>query len=84
MWFAALGTYSNNTWVGSLIYRLLNGEPSVTGLLDPPPFPKPPKYMRALLYDYTFSTPQLRQQTGAVWERKLLGSWFGPVSLSGR
>jgi hypothetical protein len=40
--------------------------------------------MRALLYDYTFSTPQLRQQTGAVWERKLLGSWFGPVSLSGR
>jgi lipase maturation factor 1 len=83
MWFAALGTPTENTWVEGLIYRLLSGEPSVTGLLEPPPFPKPPKYMRALLYDYQFTTPEERRKTGAVWQRKLLGSWFGPVSLSG-
>lgn len=84
MWFAALGSYRENTWVGGLIYRLLTGEPSVIGLLDPPPFPKPPLYIRALLYDYTFTTPEERRATGAVWHRKLLGSWFGPVSLSGK
>ncbi len=84
MWFAALGSYRENTWVGSLIYRLMNGEPSVLALLDSSPFPKPPKYIRALLYHYTFTSPQERQKTGAVWQRKLLGSWFGPVSMSGQ
>lgn len=83
MWFAALGSYRENTWVGGLIYRLLNGEPSVIGLLEPPPFPQPPKYMRAMLYDYTFTTPDQRRRTGAVWERTFVRSWFGPVSLSG-
>ncbi len=83
MWFAALGDYRQNIWVGGLIYRLLTGAPAVTKLLDPPPFPKPPRYMRALLYDYRFTTPAERARTGAVWERTLRGVWFGPVSLSG-
>jgi len=63
------------------MYRLMTGEPSVIGLLEPPPFAKPPKYMRALLYNYQFTTLQERSRTGAVWSRSLLGVWYGPVSL---
>lgn len=82
MWFAALGSYQENTWVGSLVYHLLHGDPSVTGLLGPTPFPKPPRYMRALLYLYRFTTPEERARTGAVWQRELQGTWLAPVSLA--
>ncbi len=84
MWFASLGTIQENSWVGSLMYRLMVGEPTVTGLLNPPPFTKPPHYMRALLYDYSFTLPAERSRTGAVWQRQLRGTWFGPVSLTGK
>ena len=84
MWFAALGSIQENRWVGNLMYRLMVGEPTVLGLVDAPPFPKPPRYMRALLYNYDFTTPAERARTGAVWRRQLQGSWFGPVSLTGR
>jgi hypothetical protein len=81
MWFAALGTYQTNTWVGNLMYRLLLGDPPVMALLNPPPFPKPPRYLRALIYDYDFTSTAERARSGAVWQRRLVGTWFGPVSL---
>jgi lipase maturation factor 1 len=84
MWFAALGTFQENNWVSNLMYRLLVGEPTVIGLLDGSPFPRPPRYMRALLYDYDFTTPAERARSGAIWSRQLRGTWFGPVSLTGR
>jgi hypothetical protein len=84
MWFAALGDYRQNIWVGGLMYRLLTGVPQVTKLLSTRPFTKPPHYMRALLYDYRFTTPAERSRTGAVWERTLQGTWLGPVSLTGQ
>ncbi len=83
MWFASLGSIQENSWVGNLMYRLMVGEPSVMGLLSPPPFQKPPRYMRALLYDYNFTSPAERSRSGAVWQRELRGTWFGPVSLTG-
>ena len=84
MWFAALGDYGSNTWVSGLMYRILTGEPSVFRLLEKPPFDHPPKYMRALLYQYDFTTPRERSRSGAVWLRHLQGVWFGPVSLTGQ
>jgi hypothetical protein len=84
MWFAALGDINENTWVGNLMYRIMTGDRTATKLLDPPPFRRPPHYMRALLYDYRFTTPEVRKRTGAVWERTLIRTWFGPVSLTGR
>ena len=71
MWFAALGDYQNNTWVSGLMFRILTGESSVYRLLSAPPFASPPRYMRALLYDYDFTTPAERSRTGAVWQRHL-------------
>jgi hypothetical protein len=84
MWFAALGDYQGNEWVGGLMYRLMQGEATVIGLMNPPPFVKPPRYMRALLYDYDFTTLAERARTGAVWQRRLLRTWFGPVALKGQ
>ncbi len=81
MWFAALGRYEGNSWVGSLMYRLLLGDVPVAALMDPAPFPKPPRYMRALIYEYDFTTPSERARSGAIWQRRLLGTWFGPVAL---
>ena len=84
MWFAALGSYQSNTWVGGVMYRILTGEASVYRLLSAPPFEHPPRYLRALLYDYDFTTPAERSRTGAVWERHLQSVWFGPVFLNGQ
>ncbi len=84
MWFAALGNIQENSWLSSLMYRLLRGDQPVIGLMDPPPFSKPPRFMRALLYDYQFTTPAERARTGAVWQRQLRGTWFGPVSLNAK
>ena len=81
MWFAALGSYDQNTWVSGLMYRLMTGEPSVLKLMEAPPFTTPPRYMRALLYNYQFTSPADRARTGAVWRRELIGSWWGPVAL---
>lgn len=82
MWFAALGSYRNNPWVLRLMGRLLEGEPEVLRLLAKNPFPdRPPKYVRALLYEYRFTTPEERQQTGAWWVRNPRGLYVPPVSL---
>jgi uncharacterized membrane protein YphA (DoxX/SURF4 family) len=84
MWFAALGNYPGNEWVGNLMYRLLTGEPTVMKLLNAPPFATPPRYLRAVLYTYDFTTAEERAKTGAIWQRKQVGMWLGPVSLRGQ
>ncbi len=74
MWFAALGGYAQNPWLSRLLDRLLEGSPEVEGLLGTDPFPgKPPKFMRAVLYDYRFTDAEERRRTGAWWRRRALG-----------
>jgi hypothetical protein len=81
MWFAALGDYSENPWVGGLMYRLLEGDGRVLGLMGRSPFSSPPVYMRAQLYRYQFTTAAERARTGAVWKREFIRTWMGPVAL---
>jgi len=62
--------------------RLLEGSPSVLALLEANPFATaPPKYLRALLYDYRFSDPRKREVTHEWWVRRLEGLYFPQVSL---
>ncbi len=83
MWFAALGSYRNNPWILEFEYRVLEGSPDVLGLLDGNPFPSaPPRYLRAQLYEYRFTTWSERRQTGAWWHRQLLGPYLPPLSLA--
>lgn len=82
MWFAAMSSYQNYPWFVNLVAKLLQGDPAVLSLLRTNPFPnKPPRYIRALQYEYHFTTPQERKQTGAWWKRSLTGEYFPIVSL---
>src|SRR4029453_18646467 len=84
MWFAALGEVRQNPWFVNLCVRLLEGSPPVLGLLERNPFPdSPPRYVRAQLFDYHFSTPSERRATGAWWVRKAIGSYCPPLTLPG-
>jgi hypothetical protein len=82
MWFAALTRRENAPWFSRLIERLLEGSPDVLNLLGNNPFPgKPPRAIRASLYDYQFTDASTRHATKAVWTRRLLGEYFPPARL---
>ena len=82
MWFAALGDYRSDPWVLRFLARLLEGQPEVLGLLGHNPFPgAPPHYVRALIYDYRFTTPAERKATGHWWKREPQGSYMPAISL---
>ncbi len=83
MWFAALGGPQGNPWFYGLVQRLLEGSPSVTGLLEENPFAeRPPRYVRAILYRYRFTTAEERRATGNWWKREELREYLRPVSLA--
>ena len=82
MWFAALGDYRTDPWILHFLERLLDGSPPVLGLLSRNPFPDaPPRYIRAQVYDYRFTTPEERKATGEWWHRKWKGTYVPEVSL---
>jgi hypothetical protein len=71
MWFAALGAPQKGSWFDSFLNKLLQGSPQVLSLLDENPFPdKPPVYIRALLYRYTYTSHQQRESNGEIWQRQ--------------
>ncbi|MGH9584207.1 MAG: lipase maturation factor family protein, partial [Bryobacteraceae bacterium] len=82
MWFAAMGSYQNYPWFVNFVAKLLENDHAVLSLLRKNPFPNaPPKYVRALLYEYRFTTPEERKRTGAWWVRTLAGPYFPAVSM---
>jgi hypothetical protein len=82
MWFAALSSYRSNPWFLALAERLLEGSPPVLALFEKNPFPNhPPKYIRAVTYDYKFSTWEERRQTGAWWHREPHGEYLPAIAL---
>jgi isopentenyl-diphosphate delta-isomerase type 1 len=83
MWFAALDPRSAESWLVPLLRRLLEGEPSVWDLIGPRhPAGEPPRYLRLVYYRYRFSTPQIKRETGAWWQRELVGYLTPAVSLT--
>jgi hypothetical protein len=82
MWFAALNPRNQPAWFDGLLLRLLQGEPNVTALFAHNPFPDdPPQYVRAVYYQYAFTDPETRQETGQWWNRSEIGLYRPPVSL---
>jgi len=82
MWFAALGSYEQDSWFVAFAYRLLQGSAPVLALLERNPFPeRPPRYLRALLYHYTFTDLAERRATGHWWKRELIRPYLPQVSL---
>jgi len=82
MWFAAMGNADNEPWFSQFIVKLLQGQQDVVGLLASNPFPDhPPRWIRARLYRYTFTTPAERKATGRWWNREFVSEYFPAVSL---
>jgi len=81
MWFAALDDPRRLPWFWRFLQKMLENEPAVTELLAKNPFPdKPPIYLRAQFYDYTFADGAEKAK-GIWWDRRLLGLYFPVVSL---
>ena len=93
MWFVALGAertmanlspeeYQYEQWFVNLMVRLLQGSNDVEALFAANPFPKdPPKYIRAVLYQYHFTNFEEKRSTGAWWKRERVGVYFPETSL---
>jgi lipase maturation factor 1 len=82
MWFAALGDYRSDPWILRFMERVLEGSPEVLQLMRRNPFPNAsPRYLRAMLYQYHFTTPAERKSTGNWWRREPRGEYVPAVSL---
>jgi hypothetical protein len=82
MWFAALSPLYAGRWLVNLVAKLLAGDPAVLRLIAANPFPdRPPRYVRALLYRYGFTTADERRRSGQWWERDLIGQYLPAMTL---
>jgi lipase maturation factor len=82
MWFAGFTPYYEEPWFVNFVAKLLQNDERTLSLLARTPFQgRAPRYVRALLYEYLFTTPEERRSTGAWWKRELKGEYFPAVSL---
>jgi Lipase maturation factor len=85
MWFAAMSSPSEHPWFSALLVKLLEGDRATLGLLRTNPFPAhPPAFVRALYYEYRFTTPAEHRLTGRWWNRELIGVYVPPATLKVR
>jgi hypothetical protein len=76
LWFASLGTFRRYPWVVQTEALLLDGEPSVLRLFAFDPFHgTPPTRVRAVLWQYWFTTRAEKRATGRWWRRELRGPY---------
>jgi hypothetical protein len=82
MWFAALTPRYARDWLGPFVIRLLQNDAPTLRLLRHNPFPEsPPRYVRAQLYQYRFTTWHELRHERMWWHRTLVGEYLPPVSL---
>jgi hypothetical protein len=84
LWFAAMSSVRRHPWVVHLVAKLLRGDEGTLSLLRTSPFPAddPPEYVRVMRYEYRFTTPEERAESGDWWHRERVSAYYGPVSLS--
>jgi hypothetical protein len=82
MWFAAMSSPMYHEWFVPLVAKLLEADPVVLRLLRSDPFDgRRPRFVRARLFLYRFTTPAERRQTGAWWHRRYVSEYLRPVTL---
>ncbi|MGC0398567.1 hypothetical protein RKD27_001211 [Streptomyces sp. SAI-126] len=84
MWFAALSPAYAQAWFGTMVERLLENDTATLRLLRRSPFPAddPPRYVRARLFRYRYTTWRELRETGACWERTYVREFFPPTRLA--
>lgn len=94
MWFAAMSTPDDYPWTLTLISKLLRNDPTALQLFASNPFPrKPPRYIRAILYRYSFASssptnapanagiPDPSTHPNPFWTRERIGApWLPAMS----
>jgi hypothetical protein len=79
LWFASLGDWQQNSMVPLTEERLLTNSGDTLSLFAGNPFAQtPPKYVRAILWQYWFTSMNEKRATGLWWRRQLLGL-YAPV-----
>ncbi|MBI1372005.1 MAG: hypothetical protein GC159_04495 [Phycisphaera sp.] len=85
MWFEALNAERGGDphyWFHLLLQRLLTGDEQVTGLLAEDPFAgAPPRYVRAVLYQYEFTRWGDGDAGEGWWRRERQRVYLGPISM---
>ncbi|MFH9399302.1 lipase maturation factor family protein [Streptomyces sp. NPDC017638] len=84
MWFAALSPGYAGEWFGALVERLLENDRDTLRLLRRCPFPPdtPPRYVRARLFRYRYTSRRELRETGACWERTYVREYLPPTRLA--
>jgi hypothetical protein len=84
MWFAALSPAYAGAWFGALVERLLENDRDTLRLLRRSPFPadEPPRFVRARLFRYRYTTWRELRETGACWERTFVREYLPPTRLA--
>lgn len=81
MWFASMSTPDEYPWTLNLIWKLLHNDPNAVNLFKKNPFPtKPPRYICAVLYRYSFAKPG--NPNGLWWHREKIAIWILPLSAN--
>lgn len=76
LWFASLGSWREYPIVPNTEVGLLSNERDVLSLFAANPFPQePPRQIRAVLWQYWFTTLAEKRATGMWWRRQLLGRY---------
>jgi lipase maturation factor 1 len=82
LWFASLGEWRENPLVLRTESRLLSNDPDVLALFAANPFPKaPPRQVRAVLWQYWFTSMAEKREHGLWWRRELLGLYAPAIQL---
>lgn len=83
LWFASLGDWRENEIVPITEERLLLGDGDVLALFRNNPFPEmPPRYVRAMLWQYRFTSLDEKRRTGNWWQRELLGLYAPELTIT--
>ncbi len=74
LWFASLGSWRDYPIVPQTEVRLLSNDHDVLALFAKNPFPQePPREVRAVIWQYWFTTMSEKRTRGLWWRRQFLG-----------
>jgi hypothetical protein len=74
LWFASLGSWQQNEMVPITEEKLLMNDRDVVGLFRIDPFHgSAPRFVRAVLWQYWFTSMDEKRRTGNWWRRTMLG-----------
>ncbi|MGA3045413.1 MAG: lipase maturation factor family protein [Terracidiphilus sp.] len=80
LWFASLEGWRQNDLVPLTEERLLDNDADVLRLFRGNPYPQKPRYVRAVLWQYWFTSMEEKRRTGNWWKRSLLGLYAPEIT----